>query len=145
MLRWLVFERKKEYTGEYFFLFSFLLHFILSRGMKTFIVIILASIALIFLTVSNTTLVPLHFFHLTVNVPLPFVLSFPTGIALLCFALYHMRQMHKATLVIRELEDDLQHEQEKVLEIVRRTHALEIENRKLKIRLGDTDFDDDSL
>ena len=53
--------------------------------------------------------------------------------------------MDKATVVIRELENDLQSEQEKVIETTKRTHELELENRKLKIRLGDIDKDEDSI
>lgn len=88
---------------------------------------------------------PLHFDSYTVKIPLPFILIFPTGIALLCFAFYHEHRMKKSTIVIRELENDLQSEQEKGIEIVRRTHELELENQKLKIRLGDVDKDDDSI
>lgn len=113
--------------------------------MKIFILIVLVSMGLTFFVTSNTAPVPLHFFTLTKDVPLSLVLVFPTGITLLVFALYHLAQKRKASIVIRELEDDLQREQEKVLEIAKRTHELELENRKLKIRLGHTDFDEDSL
>lgn len=102
---------------------------------------------LTFLVTNNTESVTLHFFTLTKNVPLPFILIFPIGITLLFFAFYSLRQRSKANVIICELEDSLESEQEKVLEIAKRTHELEIENRKLKIRLGDTDtdFDEDSL
>lgn len=115
--------------------------------MKIFIVIVLVGMGLTFFVVSNTEPVPLHFFTLTKNVPLSFILIFPVGIVSLVFALYHMLQRSKAHFIIRELEDSLENEQEKVLEITKRTHELELENRKLKIRLGDTgtDFDEDSL
>lgn len=115
--------------------------------MKMFIVIVLVVMGLTFIVTTNTDPVPLHFFSLTKSVPLPFILIFPIGIALLFFALYHWRQMSKVNLIIRELEDSLESEQEKVLGIAKRTHELELENRKLKIRLGDTDtdFDEDSL
>ena len=113
--------------------------------MKTFIAIILASMALVFLVVTNTTLVPLHFYSLTMDFPLPFILMFPTGIALLCFAFFHERRMSKTTAIIHGLEDDFQSEQSKVLEMAKRAHELELENKKLKIRLGDTDGDEDSL
>lgn len=113
--------------------------------MKTFIAIVLAAIVLTFLTVTNTVMVPLHFYSLSTSVALPFILVFPTGVALLCFAFFHEIRMEKSTAIIHGLEDDLQREQAKILEIVKRTHELELENRKLKIRLGDTDTDDDSL
>jgi hypothetical protein len=115
--------------------------------MKTFVTIVLICIVLTFLVVTNAAMVPLRFYSLSMNVALPFILVFPTGIALLAFAFFHELQMGKATTIIHGLEDDLQHEQDKVLEIVRRTHELELENRKLKIRLGDAgaDTDEDSM
>jgi len=113
--------------------------------MKIFILIVLVGMGLTFFVTANTAPVPLHFFTLTKDVPLSFILVFPTGIALFFFALYHLIQKRKVGIIIRELEDDLQGEQEKVLELAKRTHELELENRKLKIRLGHTDFDEDSL
>jgi hypothetical protein len=67
--------------------------------MKIFIVIVLVAMGLTFIVTTNTDPVPLHFFTLTKNVPLPFILIFPIGIALLVFALYHWRQMSKANLI----------------------------------------------
>ncbi|MBP6889556.1 MAG: hypothetical protein KBF62_03460 [Candidatus Pacebacteria bacterium] len=113
--------------------------------MKMLVALVLAGMALTFFVVTNIVMVPLHFYSYTVKIPLPFILIFPTGIALLCFAFYHEHRMKKSTIVIRELENDLQSEQEKGIEIVRRTHELELENQKLKIRLGDVDKDDDSI
>lgn len=113
--------------------------------MKNFIVFVLACVALTFFVTANTQPVPLHFFTLTKDVPLSFILIFPISITLLIFALYNLMQRRKASIIIHELEDSLEGEQKKVLEIVKRTHELEIENRKLKIRLGHTDFDEDSL
>lgn len=113
--------------------------------MKTFVVFVLVCIALTFLVVTNTTGVPLHFYSFTMSFPLPFILVFPTGIALLCFAFFYERQRGKTTIIIHGLEDDLQNEQIKIMEIIKHTHELEIENEKLKIRLGDTDVDEDSL
>lgn len=113
--------------------------------MKTFIILVLTTIAITFLAVTNTTPVPLHFYSFTMSFPLPFILVFPTGISLLCFAFFYERQKGKTTIIIRGLEDDLQNEQIKIMEIIKHTHELEIENEKLKVRLGDTDSDEDSL
>ncbi|MFZ1719845.1 MAG: hypothetical protein WAU28_00660 [Candidatus Moraniibacteriota bacterium] len=113
--------------------------------MKNFVVIILMGMMLTFLVVTNTAVVPIHFFSLSLQVALPLVLTFPTGVALLCFSFYHMHQMRKVSIVIRTLENDLQSEQEGVIEVTRRVHELELENRKLKIRLGDESIDEDSL
>lgn len=113
--------------------------------MKNFIVILLVGMGITFFVTANTEPVPLHIFTLTKDVPLSYILVFPLGIALLVFSLLYLIQRRKAGIVIRELEDSLESEQEKVLETAKRTHELEIENRKLKIRLGHTDFDEDSL
>ncbi len=100
---------------------------------------------LTFFVTSNTAPVPLHFFTLTKDIPLSYILVFPIGITLLLFSFYHLLQRRKTYSIIRDLEDDIESEQKKVLEIVKRTHELELENQKLKIRLGGTSFDDDSL
>ena len=100
---------------------------------------------LTFFVTSNTAPVPLHFFTLTKDIPLSYILVFPIGITLFLFSFYHLLQRRKTYSIIRDLEDDLENEQKKVLEIVKRTHELELENQKLKIRLGGTSFDDDSL
>jgi hypothetical protein len=113
--------------------------------MKNFILIVIIIMGLTFFVTSNTDPVPLHIFTLTKNVPLSFILVFPAGITLVIFGFYYLAERRRASIVIRDLEDNLESEQEKILEIVKRTHELEIENQKLKIRLGHTDFDEDSL
>ncbi|MDP2629920.1 MAG: LapA family protein [Candidatus Uhrbacteria bacterium] len=113
--------------------------------MKNFILIVVIVMGLTFFVTSNTEPVPLHIFTLTKSIPLSFILVFPIGITLVIFGFYHLIHRRKANIVIRDLEDNLESEQEKILEIVKRTHELEIENQKLKIRLGHTDFDEDSL
>lgn len=113
--------------------------------MKNLIVIVLVITGFTFFVTSNTASVPLHFFTLTKNVPLSFILVIPISITLLVFALYNLIQRSKTSIIIRELEDSLESEQKKVLEVAKRVHELELENRKLKIRLGHTDFDEDSL
>lgn len=113
--------------------------------MKLFIVIVVIVMGLTFFVTSNTTPVPLRIFVWTKDVPLSYVMVFPLTFALLLFASYHLVQRRKANIVIRDLEDNLESEQEKMIELAKRTHELEIENQKLKIRLGGTAFDDDSL
>lgn len=113
--------------------------------MKLFVVIVLLSMMLTFFVITNADPVPLHFFEWNGSVPLPFILVFPTGIALLLFSLYHWRQMSKSSTIIRELENELEVEQKKVLDVLTRTHELELENRKKSIRLGETQIDEDSL
>ena len=113
--------------------------------MKNFILVVVIVMGITFFVTSNTESVPLHIFTVTKSVPLSFVLVFPIGIALVFFGLYHLTQRHKASIIIRDLEDALEGEQKKILEIAKHNHELEIENQKLKIRLGHTDFDEDSL
>lgn len=113
--------------------------------MKIFIVLLVVVMGLTFFVTSNTEPVSLHFFTWTKDIPLSYILVFPIGVALLFSALFHLIQRSKTHFIIRDLEDNLENEQKKVLEIVKRTHELELENQKLKIRLGGTTFDDDSL
>ena len=100
---------------------------------------------LTFFVITNADPVPLHFFEWSGSVPLPFILVFPTGTALLLFSLYHWRQMSKSSTIIRGLENELEAEQKKVLDVLTRTHELELENRKMSIRLGVTQPDENSL
>lgn len=118
---------------------------VFSFRMKNFIVIVLIVMGLTFFVTTNNQPVPLHFFSLTKDVPLSFILIFPIGITLLFFAFSYLIQRRKASIIIRDLEDNLESEQKKILEIAKHNHELEIENQKLKIRLGHTDFDEDSL
>ncbi|MBP9728336.1 MAG: LapA family protein [Candidatus Moranbacteria bacterium] len=113
--------------------------------MKSFVAIVFLSMGLTFFVISNADPVPLHFFEWSGSVPLPFILVFPTGTALLVFSLYYWRQMSKSSAIIHELENELETEQKKVLEVLTRTHELELENRKMSIRLGETQVDEDSL
>lgn len=115
--------------------------------MKIFITLVLVSMGLTFFVITNAAPVPLHFFTFSKEVPLPFILVFPTGTVLILFSLFHIRQMSKVGSVIRGLEDDIESEQMKVLEIIKRTHELDLANRKMEIRLGTntSDFDEDSL
>lgn len=100
---------------------------------------------LAYFVTANTESVPLHIFTLTRNIPLSLILVFPMSTVTIVFGIYNLIQSRKASIIIRDLEDNLENEQKKILEVVKRTHELEIENQKLKIRLGHTDFDEDSL
>lgn len=100
---------------------------------------------LTFFVITNADPVPLHFFEWSGSIPLPLILVFPTGTALLLFSLYHWRQMSKSSTIIRGLENELEAEQKKVLDVLTRTHELELENRKMSIRLGGTQPDENSL
>lgn len=96
--------------------------------------------------IENTAMVPMKLMTFVVEVPLVLALIMPLGIALLLFSLFHFGTMRKAELVIHDLEDNVENSQKQLLEVTKRTHVLEIENRKLKIRLGeDTEGDDLSL
>jgi len=113
--------------------------------MKNFILLVVIVMGITFFVTSNTEPVSLHIFMFTKNVPLSFILVFPIGITLVLFGFYHLIQRRKASIIIHDLEDNLESEQKKILEIAKHNHELEIENQKLKIRLGHTDFDEDSL
>jgi uncharacterized integral membrane protein len=113
--------------------------------MKAFIASVIVFMGLTLFITSNSVSVPLHFLSWTRNVPLAYVLIFPIGITLILAAFYNMLLHRKSNIVIRDLEDNLQSEQEKTIAAVKRAHELEIENQKLKIRHGETDVDEDSL
>lgn len=96
--------------------------------------------------VENTEPVAMKLMTFLVEAPLSLAIIMPLGIALLFFALFHFGTVGKASIVIRDLEDNVENAQKQLVEVTKRTHELEIENRKLKIRLGDeTDTDERSL
>ena len=97
-------------------------------------------------TVENTATVPMKLMTFLIDVPLSLAIVMPLGLALLFFSLFHFGTMGKVDIVIRDLEDNVENAQKQLLTATKRTHELEIENRKLKIRLGDeTDTDEQSL
>ena len=114
--------------------------------MKSFVVMVVVSLFFVLFAEMNRTVVPIAFGTFSFNAPVSLVTIIPVGLTLLLFALYHLGKMRKAELVIRDLEDNVESAQKQVLEITKRTHELEIENRKYKIRLGEeTDVDEQSL
>lgn len=114
--------------------------------MKAFVSMVIVVLVLTLFAVENTTPVSMKLATFSVAVPLSLAIIMPLGIALLLFALFHFGTMHKADLMIRDLEDSVDSAQKQALEATKRTHELEIENRKQKIRLGEeTDLDDRSL
>lgn len=99
-----------------------------------------------FFTVQNTFLVPVKIGNFLINTPLPLAIIVPVSVTMLLFAFFHLGLMRKSNIVIRDLEDTVEEDQNQILEITKQAHALEIENRKLKIRLGEeSDIDERSL
>jgi uncharacterized integral membrane protein len=114
--------------------------------MKNFVVAVVLVLIFTLFAVANTTIVPIKFAVFSFKVPLSLALIVPVGITLLIFSLFHLRKIGKAEAVIRDLEENVEGSQKQVVEITKRTHELEIENRKLRIRLGEeSDTDDTSL
>jgi uncharacterized integral membrane protein len=114
--------------------------------MKIFVTTIIIVLFFVLFAVDNTTIVPLKLVTLSFGIPLSLAIIVPLGLGLLFFALFHLGRQARTDLVIRDLEDNVESAQKQVLDITKRTHQLEIENRKLKIRLGDNpDIDDESL
>jgi uncharacterized membrane protein YciS (DUF1049 family) len=114
--------------------------------MKIFVFMTVLILFFAFFTVQNTLLVPVKLGDFSITTPLPLAIIVPISVAMLLFAFFHLGLMRKASLVIRDLEDNVENSQNQILEITKQAHALEIENRKLKIRLGEeSDVDDRSL
>ena len=114
--------------------------------MKIFTFMIALLLFFSFFIVQNTVVVPVKIGEYIFSTPLPLAIIVPLSVAMLLFAFFHLGLMRKANLIIRDLEDTVEQDQNQVLEITKQAHALEIENRKLKIRLGEeTDIDERSL
>lgn len=113
--------------------------------MKSFVVAILLVLLLTFFAASNKTIVPVRISTFSTEVPLSLAIVFPVGIALLLFALFHLGGMRKALLIISDLENTVEDAQKQIVAITKRAHELEIENRKMKIRFGETDEEEDDI
>ncbi len=114
--------------------------------MKIFIFMIILILFFAFFTVQNTMVVPVKIGDFSMNTPLPLAIIVPISLAMLIFSFFHLGLMRKASLVIQDLEGNVEKDQNQILEITKQAHALEIENRKLKIRLGEeSDVDERSL
>lgn len=114
--------------------------------MKTFVSMVIVVLVFTLFAIDNTAPVPMRLMTFVVEVPLALAIIMPLGIALLFFSLFHFGTLRKAELVIHDLEDNVENAQKQLLEVTKRTHELEIENRKQKIRLGeDTEDDERSL
>lgn len=114
--------------------------------MKIFVSMVIVVLVFTLFVAENMAAVPMKLMTFSVAVPLSLAIVMPLGIALLFFALFHFGTARKADMIIRDLEDNVENAQKQMLEATKRTHELEIENRKLKIRLGeDSDSDGRSL
>jgi|GEM_PF-2179072 len=114
--------------------------------MKSFVGVVVLVLGLTLFAASNTMTIPFRAGSFSAEVPLSLALIFPVGVALLSFALFHLRKMNKVDLVIRNLEDALEEAQKQLVAMTKRVHELEIENKKMKIRVGEPeDIDDNSL
>ena len=114
--------------------------------MKAFVSMVIVVLALTLFAVENTAPVVMRFMTFPITIPLSLAIITPLGMALLLFSLFHFGTMRKAETVIHDLEDNMERTQKQMLGATKRTHELEIENRKLKIRLGEeSDSDDRSL
>jgi len=114
--------------------------------MKTFISMVMVVLIFTLFAVENTAPVSMRLMTFLVEVPLALAIIMPLGLALLFFGLFHFGSMNKADMVIRDMGDNVENAQQQLLSMTKRAHELEIENRKLKIRLGEeTDSDERSL
>lgn len=114
--------------------------------MKTFVSMVVVILIFTLFAVQNTAIVPIKLFAFAFTVPLSLAIVVPLAIALLFLSLFHFGISRKSILVIRNLEDTAENAQKELLAATKRSHELEIENRKLKIRLGDeTEADERSL
>ncbi len=114
--------------------------------MKNFVIMVIVVLLFTLFAVANKSMVSIKIATLSIQTPLSLAIIVPIGITLLLFALFYFRIIGKMELIIRDLEGNVEDTQKQVLEITKRKHELEIENRKLKVRLGEpADFDDTSL
>lgn len=112
--------------------------------MKTVLLLILA-ILIAFFATANASSTPINFGSYTLSIPLSLALILPLGTGLLILTVIYSAKARRLQSVIKHNNNEISELQSNIVELNKKTHQLEIENNKLKMKLGGKPFDDESL
>lgn len=113
--------------------------------MKIFILLIILVILISFFATANSAPTLIHFGSYTLNAPLSLALILPLSIGLLLFTVIYLAKARRLRSVIKNNNDEIAELQNTLTQTNKKVHQLEIENNKLKTRLGDKPFDNESI
>ena len=93
----------------------------------------------------NTSVVEVNFGHFYIpDIPIYLVVLIPLVIGLFAAFLIYITKDISAEIITTKLEKEAKVAKAENTELVKRVHKLELENTKLKAKLGE-DFDEDSI
>ncbi len=113
--------------------------------MKNFISLLILVILLSFFITTNSSPVSIYIGPYIFNVPFSIALILPLCIGLLIFTVVYLAKVRRIESVIKHNENEINDLQNSITQLNKQVHQLKIENNKLKTRLGDKSFDDESI
>jgi len=114
--------------------------------MVALILFILFGLVFGYFSTLNTATASIHFgFTSLSHVPMYILVLASFGTGVLFTSLFYMLRSISSGMARNKKEKELVDAREETVLLTKKIHELEIENAKLKTRVGDTDTDDDSL
>ena len=114
--------------------------------MATMILVVVFGIIFSYFATINTGLVDINFGQSTISsLPLYAVILFSISLGVLISFLIHIIQLMGSNWNINSKEKNLDDARREIAELTKKNHKLEIDNTKLRSKLGEEDFDDDSI
>ena len=113
--------------------------------MATLVVTVALGLAFAIFATQNTAPVSVNLIFLQIpEVPLFLIVLIPLLLGLLASFLIHILSEISSSITIDEHEREIKGTKQENAELAKRVHKLELENTKLKAKLGE-DFDDESF
>jgi uncharacterized integral membrane protein len=114
--------------------------------MLVLILIVVFGVAFSFFATLNTSPISLNFGHYTLaDLPIYIVVLGSLALGLLISGFIYLIRTLSSSLTISEKDTELKTLKKEFNEITKEAHKLEIENTKLKTKLDEEDFDDESI
>lgn len=114
--------------------------------MITLVVTVALGLAFALIAVQNTQTANLNLWsYYLPNVPVYLIALIPLLLGLLASLIIHTLKDLSSTLTITKQSSDIKKTREENAELLNKNHKLEIENTKLKSKLGEDESDDNSI
>lgn len=110
------------------------------------ILIVIFGLIFSYFATQNTEVVDIYFwkYHFQ-NIPLYMIILGSLGMGFLISAIAYIIRVLSSSMTISEKNDKLKDIQKELSEVTKRAHKLELENAKLKTKLDEEDYDEDSI
>lgn len=113
--------------------------------MKIFILFITLTILFSYFATTNALLVPIQLGPYALNFPLSLAILLPLGMGLLVFTLIYLAKIRRLKFISKQDNDEINELQNNITQLNKKIHELQLENKKIKTRLGDKSFNDESI